>query len=237
MKTRMRLRNDAFTLIELLVVISVIALLVAILLPALKSARDSARALGCASNLRQFGLASFMYGEDNQEVVLPYRRPGEATNNRNWWPEVLAPYLSSTLSKTPTVIQSNSPQVLALRCPGAENPSRRWLSTYGMTRDWDRESPMFIERSQIRSPSHKGYIADSPWTAAGDREGWRVYPYRIRYPGDFIDATGQVAILMQHQGSARMVFLDGHAAPFTEDMRFPHTPPSHQFKQLFHWLY
>lgn len=236
MTTHTRPKTHAFTLIELLVVISIVALLIAILLPTLKSARDAARALGCASNLRQFGLASFMYGEDNQEVILPYRRPGDAANNRNWWPEVLAPYLSSTMFKTPSVIQGNSTHVLALRCPAEENPSRRWLSTYGMARDWDREPPMFVERSQVRSPSHKAYIVDSPWTEAGHREGWRVYPYRFRYPGDFIDATGQTAILMQHQGSARMVFLDGHAAPFTESMRFPATPPSQQFKQLFHWL-
>lgn len=57
--------KKAFTLIELLVVISVIALLLGIMLPALRSAKEIAKATVCGSNLRQLTLAWSSYAVDS----------------------------------------------------------------------------------------------------------------------------------------------------------------------------
>ncbi|WP_432797096.1 type II secretion system protein [Poriferisphaera sp. WC338] len=57
--------KHGFTLIELLVVISIIALLVGILLPALSSARESARRIMCLSNQGEFALAVIAYAVDS----------------------------------------------------------------------------------------------------------------------------------------------------------------------------
>jgi prepilin-type N-terminal cleavage/methylation domain-containing protein/prepilin-type processing-associated H-X9-DG protein len=75
-KRAIRIRRGSsllgFTLIELLVVIAIIAILAALLLPALAKAKAKAQAINCASNMKQVLLATRMYIDDNEGIVVPY---------------------------------------------------------------------------------------------------------------------------------------------------------------------
>ena len=58
--------GSRFTLIELLVVIGIIAILAAMLLPALKRARESARASQCLGNQKQINLMLMLYADGSR---------------------------------------------------------------------------------------------------------------------------------------------------------------------------
>src|SRR5581483_10508125 len=102
----MKRRNLGFTLIELLVVIAIIAILAAILFPVFAQARGKARQISCLSNAKQMGLAMYMYGQDYDEVLFPYRvntpnpfandphmDPGTAGST--FWNQMLQPYIKN----------------------------------------------------------------------------------------------------------------------------------------------
>lgn len=84
--TRIRCRTPwAFTLIELLVAIAIIGLLLSLLLPALGSARSSARGLVCMSNLRQIQSGWDMALTDRQgHIPLTHTSSWDPVGNPTW---------------------------------------------------------------------------------------------------------------------------------------------------------
>ena len=131
MKSRYR---RAFTLIELLVVISIIALLIALLLPAIKKAREAARTVACAANLRQIGIAANAYLGDHDAffpsthtptcgpTAFGYVGKAGASGCYSHYDRPINPYLTE-------VVDENMPLEVA-HCPSDTKGSGAFESVY-----------------------------------------------------------------------------------------------------------
>ena len=91
------MRNRGFTLMEVLILVTVIGLVVALLLPAINSARATARMTVCRNHRRQVATAVLNFESTNNRLpALKDRRFGpESITRKSWiaWRYTILPYL------------------------------------------------------------------------------------------------------------------------------------------------
>jgi prepilin-type N-terminal cleavage/methylation domain-containing protein/prepilin-type processing-associated H-X9-DG protein len=129
--------KGGFTLVELLVVIGIISTLIAMLLPALNKARQAARQVQCASNLRQVGQAVQMYLNENHGVYFSslYSYTPPRAYYGAWWLYIQA-YLTRNIQGVDVY---EGGKITAMHCPawqgytwaGYTNWSYGYNSGYG----------------------------------------------------------------------------------------------------------
>jgi prepilin-type N-terminal cleavage/methylation domain-containing protein len=83
-------KKRAFTLVELLVVIAIIALLMSILIPALSKAKKQAITVLDHSNMKQMGVASSGFTNDNDSYLWKGWQGTEQLSQ--WWMDAMRPY-------------------------------------------------------------------------------------------------------------------------------------------------
>ncbi len=77
--------SRAFTLIELLVVIAIIAILAALLLSAFGHVQGSAQGASCLNNLRQWGLATQLFAQENYDYLPKDGAPNGISTDYGWY--------------------------------------------------------------------------------------------------------------------------------------------------------
>ncbi len=115
--------QNGFTLIELLVVIAIIALLAAILFPVFGRARENARRSSCLNNMKQIGLATLQYIQDNDSYyplqngasIPDFMSPGTVAQKMNYLLQ-MSPYVKNTATY---VCPSGVPFPDAVGCGGS----------------------------------------------------------------------------------------------------------------------
>ena len=209
--------KKAFTLVELLVVISIIALLMAILIPALSRAKELAKRVVCANNMKQLGYAWIMYAENNDNFLVSAwtgERASPVFKNKTMKPWVYHASNQYTVELQEQQVKKGLlyeyiKDIDCFSCPTAPKNEIRTYSIVdpmnGAQIDNAPDEVMVWNLITLKRPAERTVFADEgrpgSWEGGPSNESWTIF-YKLKEWWDDIP--------MRHGYGTNWNFADGH---------------------------
>lgn len=222
----------AFTLVELLVVVAIIAILIAITMPAMRGARQQARAVVCGSNIRQVAVADAGYATEYNGRFCP-GAIGIRTSNLHRWHGVREdthePFKARGGPLTPFLTENEGIRA----CPSlreivtdAGAAFERGCGGYGYNQAYlgrvlsspsggsfaVRTDACGVQSERVRRPADTMMFADAAFAVTGGVIEYsfaepRFHPEYLRY-----NYRPDPSIHFRHRGEANVAWCDGHVS-------------------------